>query len=190
MVGWTGTTGASEQLRTSEANARAATSGRVLQVMKLILEAGTDTVKSDHLLLQFTPQARSYSAGETPTWLCLTNGLLRGHLQSEGICPNAHDDAQPCRCPQHRPDAGRPSARRVRPDCRPDREYLPLAGPGRDSSGMALSHQDHSGSIPRSRRNGGDTPPLRYTGDNRPADCCRQPTLSRMARGVGTPGSA
>jgi len=51
LVGWTGTTGASEQLSTSVANARAAASGTVLQVMKVILEAGTSTVKSGHLIV-------------------------------------------------------------------------------------------------------------------------------------------
>jgi hypothetical protein len=45
LVGWMGTTGASEQLSTSVANARAAASGTVLRITKVILEAGASAVK-------------------------------------------------------------------------------------------------------------------------------------------------
>jgi len=58
----------------------------------------------------------------------LTNASPRGHLHNGEISPDGHYDTQPGHCPSHRSGAGRPSPGCLRPDCRPDRERLPLAG--------------------------------------------------------------
>ena len=69
---------------------------------------------------QSTRPGPGYSNNEARPLLCLTNSSPRGHLHSAGIRPDSHDDVPPGRCLSHRSDAGRPSPRRLRSDCRSD----------------------------------------------------------------------